>query len=179
MAQEASETQTPATLELSLIIKWTTGMGDRSKTRINRLPLKQLESLEKLGSLAKSLMDRAFPVESRPEYLSDELHYRWTPEEACMSYPMDVTKTEFKLAAMYNGWEYVVLSHELGNHVEPQDRNLSVTVIEFESVAVVLGNIGIRVSLVAYPVVCVQKCFLDNIKQQLISNPHFKGILSG
>lgn len=103
----------------------------------------------------------------------------------------DVVKTEFKLVASYEGWEYVVLSHELGHHVEPEDRKLCVTVrhrqcaavqlsfltgtdhdfglnlaiwcclwmqvIEFESVAVVLGNIGIRVSLIAYPVVCVRK----------------------
>jgi hypothetical protein len=53
-----------------------------------------------------------------------------------------------------------------------------VQVIEFESVAVVLGNLGIRISLVAYPVVCVQKTFLDDVKEQLKHNPEFRGILT-
>ena len=36
-------------LELSLVIKWTTGLGTRSRTRINRLVLKSLDSVENLG----------------------------------------------------------------------------------------------------------------------------------
>jgi hypothetical protein len=34
-------------LELSLLVKWTT--GHLGKTRVNRLSLKQLENVEKLG----------------------------------------------------------------------------------------------------------------------------------
>jgi hypothetical protein len=45
-----------------------------------------------------------------------------------LSYPLDVTKTEFKLVASYNGWEYVILSHELGSPGEAQERKLFVTV---------------------------------------------------
>lgn len=74
-----------------------------------------------------------------------------------LSYPLDVTKTQFKLVVEHNGWEYVVEQYELGAMLEPEARKLIVTVIEFESVAVVLGNLGIRVSLVAYPIVCVKK----------------------
>mmetsp|Transcript_17479 Transcript_17479/g.52543 ORF Transcript_17479/g.52543 Transcript_17479/m.52543 type:complete len:200 (-) Transcript_17479:710-1309(-) len=33
------------------------------------------------GGLSKGLMDRAFPAESRPNYLTDDLFYRWTPHE--------------------------------------------------------------------------------------------------
>lgn len=106
-----------------------------------------------------------------------------TPAHATMlcslSYPLDVSSTEFKLVATYNGWEYVILAHELGDAAERPDRTLFVTVIEFESVAVVLGNLGIRISLVAYPVVCVQKHFLDDVREQLKNNPNFKGILTG
>mmetsp|Transcript_17481 Transcript_17481/g.52549 ORF Transcript_17481/g.52549 Transcript_17481/m.52549 type:complete len:256 (-) Transcript_17481:438-1205(-) len=130
------------------------------------------------GGLSKGLMDRAFPAESRPNYLTDDLFYRWTPHETCLSYPLDVANTEFKLIAKYNGWEYVILKHEVGINMEQPDRALFVTVIEFESVAVVLGNLGIRISLVAYPVVCVQKLFLDDVRQQLKHNSNFKGILS-
>lgn len=48
----------------------------------------------------------------------------------------DVVKTEFKLVASYEGWEYVVLSHELGHHVEPEDRKLCVTVRHRQCAAV-------------------------------------------
>mmetsp|Transcript_17482 Transcript_17482/g.52552 ORF Transcript_17482/g.52552 Transcript_17482/m.52552 type:complete len:206 (-) Transcript_17482:438-1055(-) len=168
-------------LELSLQVKWTSGTGTSQgpgKTRITRLMLKPLEDVDRLGGLSKGLMDRAFPAESRPNYLTDDLFYRWTPHETCLSYPLDVANTEFKLIAKYNGWEYVILKHEVGINMEQPDRALFVTVIEFESVAVVLGNLGIRISLVAYPVVCVQKLFLDDVRQQLKHNSNFKGILS-
>ena len=79
-----------------------------------------------------------------------------------LSYPLDVTKTQFKLVVKHNGWEYVVEQYDLGAMPEPETRKLVVTVIEFESVAVVLGNLGIRVSLVAYPVVCVKKVCVDS-----------------
>lgn len=165
-------------LQLSMQVKWTSVGMTEEKTRIIRLSLKQLEDVDKLGGLSKGLMDRAFPADSRPEYLTDDMYHRWTPDETCLSYPLDVTKTEFKLVASYNGWEYVILSHELGSPGEAQERKLFVTVIEFESVAVVLGNLGIRISLVAYPVICVQKSFLELVRNQLENNPHFKGILT-
>jgi len=173
--------QEEGSVELSLMIKWTSGSGSVVKTKVSRLSLKELENVNKLGGLAKGLMDRAFPEDTRPSYITNDQYCRWTPDESCLSYPLDVTKTEFKLIAMYQGWEYVVTCHELGQDLpdsESSPRKLFVTVIEFESVAVVLGNLGIRVSLVAYPVVCVQKAFLEDLKMQLRSNPEFKGILS-
>ncbi|KAG1665200.1 hypothetical protein FOA52_002601 [Chlamydomonas sp. UWO 241] len=185
---DVSQSSPPCTtvveeVELSLQVKWSSGArghddSAHGKTRVTRLMLKPLEDVGKLGGLSKGLMDRAFPADSRPEYLTDDMFYRWTPDETCLSYPLDVTTTEFKLVANYKGWEYVILSHELGNPMELPDRKLFVTVIEFESVAVVLGNLGIRISLVAYPVVCVQKTFLNDVKEQLTHNPEFRGILS-
>ena len=86
-------------------------------------------------------MDRAFPADARPVFLADENFLRWTPEETCLSFPHEVTKTEFKLCAMSkDGWEYVIDHYVLGAQVDMEDRKLFVTVIEFESVAVVLGE---------------------------------------
>ena len=54
------------------------------------------------------------------------------------------------------GWEYTVLERELGAHRDPL-RKMLVTVIEFESHAMMIGHLGLRVSLIAYPVVSVKK----------------------
>ena len=92
------------------------------------------------GGLSKGLMDRAFPAETRPVYLEDDRFSRFTPEETCLSFPLEVTKTEFKLCATFDGWEYVIEQYELGADADIETRKLFVTVIEFESVAVVLGG---------------------------------------
>jgi hypothetical protein len=56
----------------------------------------------------------------------------------------------------WEGWEYAVLHRELGAHRDP-DRNMFVTVIEFESQAVMIGALGLTVSLISYPLVFVRK----------------------
>ncbi len=81
-----------------------------------------------------------------------------------LSFPLDVVKTEFKLVATYRGWEYVILTLDPATTrdrpvslLSPEMKRLFVTVIEFESVAIVLGNLGVRISLVAYPVISIDK----------------------
>ena len=98
---------------------------------------------------------------------------------------MDVASTEFKLVASHAGWEYVVYQSPLFNRDQDQDlptlgpeRPMFVTSIEFESVAVVLGNLGIRVSLVAYPIVAVSREWLSDVKKKIVTDPGFKGILT-
>ena len=49
-----------------------------------------------------------------------------------------------------------MLERELGAHRDPL-RKMLVTVIEFESHAMMIGHLGLRVSLIAYPVVSVKK----------------------
>lgn len=60
--------------------------------------------------------------------------------------------------------EYKVLEREL--RASEDGNNLLVSVIEFESTALMLGQVGVRVSLISYPVVSVRKvsgssCLLD------------------
>lgn len=92
------------TVELSLQIKWTTGHGDDCKNKINRLKLNELENVDKLGrctvlwcvqgrksshntllvagSMCRNLFDRAFPEDSRPDYITNDQYCRWTPDES-------------------------------------------------------------------------------------------------
>ncbi|GFH27197.1 uncharacterized protein HaLaN_25478, partial [Haematococcus lacustris] len=52
-------------------------------------------------------------------------------------------------------------------------------IIEFEPVALVIGHLRIRLSMVAYPLIAVHKAFLLEQSSQVRGNPAFKGILTG
>ena len=52
--------------------------------------------------------------------------------------------------------DVLLLRRDLGEHVDP-DRNMLVTVVEFESTALMAGTLGVRLALVAYPVVSIRK----------------------
>eukprot|EP00798_Chlamydomonas_sp_ICE-L_P010504 gene10504-8470_t len=144
---------------LSLMVKWHShGNGPN---RIHHLNLQTLESVDKLEGLSRSLIDRAFSGD-RPQHLNNEEYYNFTPTEECMSFPPGTTRTEFKLVT-----------------TTEEERKLLITVIEFESTAVMIGHLAVRLSLVAYPLVSVKKTFLDGIGKELGSpNSTFKGILS-
>lgn len=181
-------------ISFSLVVKWTAGIshdgepgsdGCKIKVKSTRLHLSSMQDVSKLGGLSRGLLDRAFPEEEetpRPDFLLSDTFLRFTPDESCLSFPMDVASTEFKLVASYQGWEYVVYASPL--LIRDQEQGLGpenpvfVASIEFESVAVVLGNLGIRVSLVAYPIVAVSREWLLDIKEQIVNNPNFKGILT-
>jgi len=62
------------------------------------------------------------------------------------------------------------------NDEEQEDSPLLVTVVEFESTAMSLGLFGLRVSLIAYPVISVSKKFLDDAATK-IRNGTFVGAL--
>lgn len=73
-------------------------------------------------------------------------------------------RTEFRLVVVSAaGWEYTVIRRDLGAiHATVGGgpgaaRNLMVTCIEFESAPVLLGHLGVRVSMIAYPIVSVSK----------------------
>lgn len=93
-----------------------------------------------------------------------------------MSLPGDIARTEFRLVITHDGWEYCILERDLGAHLDCH-RNMLVTVIEFESTALMIGQLGLRVNLIAYPVVSVKKTFLDDMEHQLRTDPDFKGQL--
>ncbi len=49
--------------------------------------------------------------------------------------------------------------------------------IEFETVARIIGHLGIRMSMIAYPVVAINKAMLQSAVNEMRTNPNFKGIL--
>jgi hypothetical protein len=109
-----------------------------------------------LQGVCKSLVSTAFPEDTRPDYMSSEDYYTFTPDEEFLSTPGAIARTEFKFSVQCDGWEYVVLHRELGALRDP-DRNMFVTVIEFESQAMMIGALGLTVSLISYPLVFIKK----------------------
>jgi hypothetical protein len=77
--------------------------------------------------------------------------------------------------------EFVVFERSLRSQTSPEADcgPLLVTVVEFESTALVIGHLGIRVSLVSYPCVSVEKVFLDDVQHRLRTDPAgFTGLLT-
>ncbi|KAK9829323.1 hypothetical protein WJX72_005191 [[Myrmecia] bisecta] len=170
---EGTSSSSESQVELNLFVRWYSPTG---KTKVNMLQLQPVQGVDALQGVSKNLVVRAFPEAERPDYLTSDDFYKFTPTEEFMTLPGDIARTEFRLVASYGGWEYTVLERELGAHRDPE-RKMLVTVIEFESTALMIGHVGVRVSLIAYPVVSVKKSFLDEITAELKSNPNFKGIM--
>lgn len=160
--------------EISMYVRWG---GPSGETKVNRLYLRRIETIDCLQGVSKQLLTRAFPPEERPQHLTSAEFYRYTPVEEFLSLPGTVSHTLFQLVVTTReGWEYVVSERSLGEQTEPS-RQLLVTVIEFESTAMFMDGLGLRMSLVAYPVISVRKDFLDDLALQLRTNPSFKGIM--
>mmetsp|Transcript_31045 Transcript_31045/g.55594 ORF Transcript_31045/g.55594 Transcript_31045/m.55594 type:complete len:272 (-) Transcript_31045:259-1074(-) len=172
-AKGGQSAEKPTSQQLSLYVRWYSPTG---KTKVNHLVLKPIEGVECLEGISKDLVTRAFPVDDRPDYITSEEFYRFTPDEEFMNLPGDIARTEFRLVVKHEGYEYTVLGRELGAHRDPE-RKMLVTVIEFESTALMIGRLGVTISLIAYPVISVKKTFLNSIRDELETNPEFKGIL--
>jgi len=80
-----------------------------------------------LQGISKNLVEKAFPVAERPDYLTGADFYKFTPAEEFMSLPGDIARTEFRLVVTHEGWEYCILERDLGAHLDSQ-RNMLVTV---------------------------------------------------
>mmetsp|Transcript_12640 Transcript_12640/g.27332 ORF Transcript_12640/g.27332 Transcript_12640/m.27332 type:complete len:213 (+) Transcript_12640:242-880(+) len=161
-------------LELSLFVKW---YGLTGRTRVNQLILNPLETIDNLQGLSQRLVARAFSEANREAFTNSENYYRFTPAEECLSYPSDVIKTELKLVVTWDGWEYVIFNRELGSQQGQEEKNMLVSEVQFESSAMIVGHVGVRLHLVAYPIISVKKTFLDGIERELRTNPDFKGVL--
>ncbi|PNW84244.1 hypothetical protein CHLRE_04g226500v5 [Chlamydomonas reinhardtii] len=185
-----AETVTPSasaprkSLTLSLFVTWTTLGG---KTRHNNLTLRRVAAVDELQGLAKDLMTRAFPDTTMPAHLTTSAacrtYYHYTPDQECLSLPSDVARTNLKLVVSYDGWEFVVYERLLRTDpAQPADAAetpLLVTMIEFESTAMVIGHLGIRVQLVSYPMISIRRDFLDDVDFRIRTDPDtFTGILS-
>ena len=88
-------------------------------------------------------------------------------------------RSEFRLVAAARGWEYTVLArdHTAVAAAAPGGSPLMVAVIEFESEPLLLGHLGVRVSMVSYPIVSVKKAFLDDVEARMRADPNgFQGV---
>lgn len=148
-----------AAYDLSLYVRWHSACG---RSRVSRLPLQAIGSVDDLRGLFRRLIRGAFPRSAGgpPEYLTSERYYQFTPAEGLVSLPGDCVRTQFRLVATVDGWEHELAARELGGPPDPEHR-LVVTVAEFESDAVVAGGNRVVFSLVSYPTVCVDRPFLD------------------
>lgn len=160
-------------LAFSLYVQWRTHSG---KTRSERASLQPVDSLADLQGLSRTLMERAFPPEDCPDYITSDEYVRFTPVEDLMSLPGDISQTTFRLVISHDGWEYTILEREMGL-LSDAARSMLITMIEFESSAIIAGHVGLRMSLIAYPYLCVKKAFILNVAKELRDNPNFKGIL--
>jgi hypothetical protein len=72
------------------------------------------------------------------------------------------------VATLGDGWEYTVCERQLPGAPDPE-RRLLVTLAEFESDAVVVGDRRYVARLLSYPTVCVRRDFLDATLAQLVA----------
>lgn len=106
-------------------------------------------------------MQQAVENSEYPRHLiSSNFYQAFTPVDHFLSLPGDVTRTEFRLAGTYQEEEFTLLVREMGCDGD-LDMNMLVTVIEFDTLAPMIGPMGIEVSLVAYPLIAIKRTFLE------------------
>ncbi|KAK9812440.1 hypothetical protein WJX73_010922 [Symbiochloris irregularis] len=164
------------TLQLSLVLHWHSNTG---KVQVEQVQLKPIRDLTQLQGLSRKLVERAFPPSDRPEYLTSDAFCKYTPTREVMSLPNDLICTHFRLIlTTEDGWEYAILERHIAGPPSDDQHNMLVTLIEFESTALMIGHLGVRISMVLYPLVSVSKVFLEDVAQRLKSDPEgFRGIL--
>lgn len=75
----------------------------------------------------RRLIKGAFPPGALPDYLTSPAYYKFAPAEELISLPGDIARTEFRLVATLEGWEYTLCERTLPGAPDPQ-RRLLVTV---------------------------------------------------
>lgn len=120
--------------------------------------------------VSSSLVHQAIENSEFPQHLlSSNCYQQFTPVDHFLSLPGDVTRTEFRLAGEYRGEEYTLLERELGCDGEG-DLNMLVTVVEFDTLAPMIGPMGVEVSLVAYPLIALKRSFLEDSLHRLTTH---------
>jgi len=123
-----------------------------------------------LQGVSSSLVQQAIENSEFPQHLlSSHCYQQFTPVDHFLSLPGDVTRTEFRLAGEYCGEEYTLLERALGCDGEG-DLNMLVTVVEFDTLAPMIGPMGVEVSLVAYPLIALKRSFLEDSLHRLITH---------
>ncbi|KAL4854955.1 hypothetical protein ACK3TF_004423 [Chlorella vulgaris] len=153
--------------DLCLYVRWHSAGGG---VRVNRLPLEPISGVHELRGLFRRLIRGAFASPaSLPDYLTSEEYYQLTPSEQLISLPDQISRTEFRLVATVEGWEYTVCERTLPMFTPDTQRKLLITLAEFESEPVVVGDRVVAARLLAYPTVCVKREFLDAFVAKLVT----------
>jgi hypothetical protein len=154
----------------------------KQKQTPNLQPLQQQTNKQKHSQkqeLGKELVAKAYEHAARPDFLASPDYARFTPARECLAVPGDIVRTELRLVLAHGGWEYCVLKRALTASA-PADSDMLVTAIEFEGrpEEAILGALGLRVSLIAYPIVALRKSFLEGVTARLRADPgSFQGLL--
>lgn len=176
--QQQQQLQHEDEIEHILYIRWH---GNAGQTKLNRVGLTRLDNgVDSLKDLPKELVESHYP-NSRdfPDYFTNADYMRFTPQVECLVLPGDVVRTELRLAVSYQGWEYTVLKKDSSHSTSSRDgQEIQVMTAEFMGSDPFMALLGLRMSLIAYPMVALSKVFLEDVHQRLLAAPDaFKGIL--
>jgi hypothetical protein len=162
---------------------------DGLKTRVHEIPLRALGSADDLRGLPRELVRRLFAVPPTvpsdasiaphlPPHAAGPDFYRFTPAggREFLSVPGPIAAFEVRLVVAAGGWEHTIADRGGGGLGGPGDVVVAVT--EFESPPVDLGPGAmagfprallpmLRLPLIAYPLVCVRRSFLDRVEGML------------
>eukprot|EP00878_Enallax_costatus_P035857 GHUV01040098.1.p1 GENE.GHUV01040098.1~~GHUV01040098.1.p1 ORF type:complete len:135 (+),score=36.31 GHUV01040098.1:247-651(+) len=72
-------------IEHILYVRWH---GQQGQSKLNKLPLRDLEQLDALKDLPKELIESHYPTSSQfPEYFTSSDYIRFTPQVECLALP--------------------------------------------------------------------------------------------
>ncbi|KAF6254047.1 hypothetical protein COO60DRAFT_1543496 [Scenedesmus sp. NREL 46B-D3] len=176
--QQQQQPQHQEDIEHILYVRWH---GNAGQTKLNRVGLSRLDNgVDSLKDLPKELIDSQYPSSRDfPDYFTSADYVRFTPQVECLVLPGDVVRTELRLALSYQGWEYTVLKKDNSlSNSSGGGQEIQVMTAEFMGSDPFMALLGLRMALIAYPVVALSKAFLDDVHQRLLTAPDaFKGIL--
>jgi hypothetical protein len=142
---------------------------------VDRLELVAVSDVEKLPSVFRKLLEKAFSGRL-PGYMTSSAYYLFKPrDEFLHSKDDDYSSVQFRLVAEVDGWETVVCSRNLlefsDDDVENQTQKMLIAMAQFDSSPVVLGGGAgeLRVCVEGYSV-SVDKAFLDRVSQELLQD---------
>lgn len=145
---------------LALYVRWTTLCGTR---RVTRLPLRVLSSLDQLQGMFSRLIRNAHRDHRLPDFMTSPEYIVCTPAEEFVSVPSALGSTHFRLVVTDEaGWEHTVAERVLAASPDPAG-DLMVTLAEFQSNALDLGDHEIVFNMVSYPTVCILRSRVETV----------------
>lgn len=160
-----------------LYVQW---FGTAGQSKLNKLQLRRLDDLEALQALPKELLQSQYPTADQlPDYCTNAAYTRFTPAVECLALPGDVVRTEARLVLSYQGWEWTLLKKDSAvSERQPGAGNMQVMAAEFLGSDPLMAALGLRMALIAYPIVALDKAFLDEAHARLLAAPDsFRGLL--